>query len=104
MSDMIHRRMKMPWFWFDLWYLMFKEGREHRRGLKRLHTFTNNVIAERVSDMKAKEDWTSAGTGCEPSKSKRKAFLDLLLSVTDEDGNRLSHEDIREEVDTFMFE
>lgn len=43
MSDMIYRRMKMPWFWFDLWYLLFKEGREHRRGLKRLHTFTNNV-------------------------------------------------------------
>lgn len=102
MSDMIHRRMKMPWFWPDLWYLMFKEGREHRRGLKRLHTFTNNVIAERVNDMKAEEDCASAGTGY--SKSRRKAFLDLLLSVTDEDGNRLSHKDIREEVDTFMFE
>lgn len=103
MSDMIYRRMKMPWFWFDLWYLLFKEGREHRRGLKCLHTFTKNVIAERVDAMKAEEDG-SASRGPGPSKRKRKAFLDLLLSVSDEDGNRLSQEDIQEEVDTFMFE
>lgn len=104
MSDMIYRRMKMPWFWFDLWYLMFKEGRDHKKGLKSLHTFTNNVIAERVNERKAEQDCTGAGRGPLPSKTKRKAFLDLLLSVTDEEGNKLSHEDIREEVDTFMFE
>lgn len=104
MSDMIYRRMKMPWLWFDFWYPVFKEGRDHKRGLKCLHTFTNNVIAERVKERKAEEDWTDAGRGPIPSKNKRKAFLDLLLSVTDEEGNRLSQEDIREEVDTFMFE
>lgn len=35
---------------------------------------------------------------------KRRAFLDMLLKTTDDTGAVLSHEDIQEEVDTFMFE
>ncbi|XP_062932780.1 cytochrome P450 4V2 [Cynocephalus volans] len=104
MSDMIFRRMKMPWLWLDLWYLMFREGWEHKRDLKILHTFTNNVIAERATKMKTDEEGRGDDRGSVPSKNKRRAFLDLLLSVTDDEGNKLSHEDIREEVDTFMFE
>ena len=34
----------------------------------------------------------------------RRAFLDMLLKTTDDAGCVLSHEDIQEEVDTFMFE
>lgn len=34
----------------------------------------------------------------------RKALLDILLQSTTADGKSLSNEDIREEVDTFMFE
>ncbi|XP_004853106.1 cytochrome P450 4V2 isoform X2 [Heterocephalus glaber] len=104
MSDKIFRRMKMPWLWLDLWYLMFKEGREHKRDLKILHTFTKNVIAERVNEMKTNEESKGTDSGPVFSKKKGKAFLDLLLSVTDDEGNKLSPEDIREEVDTFMFE
>ncbi|XP_005329250.2 cytochrome P450 4V2 isoform X1 [Ictidomys tridecemlineatus] len=100
MSDMVHRRMKMPWLWLDLWYFLFREGWEHKRGLTILHTFTNNVIAERTKKMKEVGECRDAVL----SKTKRKAFLDLLLSVTDDEGNKLSQEDIREEVDTFMFE
>lgn len=35
---------------------------------------------------------------------KRQAFLDMLLKTTYEDGSKMSHRDIQEEVDTFMFE
>ncbi|XP_007946581.1 cytochrome P450 4V2 [Orycteropus afer afer] len=105
MSDLTLRRIKMPWLWFDFWYLMFKEGREHKRSLKILHTFTKNVISERARQMKTDEECRDDyDRDSSPIKNKRKAFLDLLLNATDDEGKKLSHEDIREEVDTFMFE
>ncbi|XP_037382244.1 cytochrome P450 4V2-like isoform X1 [Talpa occidentalis] len=104
MSDTIHRRMKMPWLWLDLLFFMVKEGREHKRSLKILHNFTKNVIAERAREMKRDGESQSNHKGTASSKNKRRAFLDLLLNVTDDQGNKLSHDDIRQEVDTFMFE
>ncbi|XP_072479215.1 cytochrome P450 4V2 isoform X2 [Notamacropus eugenii] len=102
MTDIIFRRIKMPWLWLDLWYLLFKEGREHKRSLKILHDFTDKVIEERAREMKENEAQKDGDMN--PKNTKRQAFLDLLLNTTDEDGNALSHQDIREEVDTFMFE
>ncbi|XP_027591287.1 cytochrome P450 4V2 isoform X1 [Pipra filicauda] len=106
MSDLIQQRQKSPWLWPDLLYMLFKEGREHKRNLKILHNFTDRVIAEKAAELENTKQKNHDNDGnCEESVSKkRKAFLDMLLSATDDEGNKLSYRDIREEVDTFMFE
>ncbi|XP_059541621.1 cytochrome P450 4V2-like isoform X2 [Myotis daubentonii] len=104
MTDLLHRRMKTIWFWHDVLYLLFKDGRDHKRNLKILHNFTTNVINERANEIKRYEERKSDDKGMTLSKRKHKAFLDLLLNVMDDEGNKLSLEAIREEVDTFMFE
>lgn len=128
MSDIITRRQRMPWYWPDFVYNYFGEGREHNRSLKILHSFTESVSVNVISVH------INSGQGCiliacvfflvtqviyeraeyityiesdsesDQGMKKRRAFLDMLLKTTDEDGKKLTHKDIQEEVDTFMFE
>ncbi|NXK29866.1 CP4V2 protein, partial [Piprites chloris] len=106
MSDLIQQRQKSPWLWPDFLYVLFKEGREHKRNLKILHSFTDRVIAEKTAELESTKQKKHGNDGNyeESVSKKRKAFLDMLLSATDDEGNKLSYRDIREEVDTFMFE
>lgn len=57
------------------------------------------MIEERIKNL----SYTKSDGESDQSKKKRQAFLDMLLKTTYEDGNRMSHQDIQEEVDTFMF-
>lgn len=121
MSDIISRRQRTPWFWPDFMYYAFGDGREHDATLKVLHSFTYKVslklhlrdrtsrrvpagpsaqvIAERSENVSHLESDSDSDHG----RRKRQAFLDMLLKTEDEDGNKMSHGDIQEEVDTFMF-
>ncbi|CAL8286246.1 unnamed protein product [Arctogadus glacialis] len=102
MSDIILRRQKAPWFWWDVSYNLFGEGLEHNRRLKTLHEVTSNVIHERADQLRLEEE--DSDSVPENGTRKRRAFLDMLLKTVDEGGNKLTHRDIQEEVDTFMFE
>ncbi|XP_041790073.1 cytochrome P450 4V2 [Chelmon rostratus] len=95
MSDIISRRQRTPWFWPDFVYKCFGEGWEHEKTLKILHSFTYKVIHERAE--------STSDSDSDQGTRKRQAFLDMLLNTTYEDGSRMSHQDIQEEVDTFMF-
>ncbi|XP_054149154.1 cytochrome P450 4V2 [Melozone crissalis] len=106
MGDLIQRRQMSPWLWPDFLYVLFKVGREHNRKLNILHNFTDMVIAEKAEELKntQQKKHDNDGNSEESGSKKRKAFLDMLLNATDDEGKKLSYRDIREEVDTFMFE
>uniref|UniRef100_A0A2M4BKL1 Putative cytochrome p450 4c1 n=2 Tax=Anopheles marajoara TaxID=58244 RepID=A0A2M4BKL1_9DIPT len=88
------------------WYVI-PHAWEQRKLISRLHAFTDAVIQQRrkqLLDSRQTGGTVTFDMNEENLYSKRKeTFLDLLLNVT-VDGQPLSDLDIREEVDTFMFE
>src|SRR5699024_6007223 len=62
-----------------------------KRALKILHGFTTKIINARRNTTQSKIP-------------KKLAFLDLMLKYCDDDGTKFTDSEVREEVDTFMFE
>lgn len=77
---------------------------EQKRALKTLHDFTDKVINERRNAILTNSSDKHNDNVDESIGIKKKmAFLDILLQSSI-NGKPLSNSDIREEVDTFMFE
>ncbi|GLH12599.1 Uncharacterized protein GBIM_17316, partial [Gryllus bimaculatus] len=99
MSELFQKRQLTPWLWRPWLFALSPTGFEQRRVLRQLHGFTTRVIVERQAERRA------AGADSSPKKKRRLlALLDLLLEVAESEPGALSLDDIREEVDTFMFE
>ncbi|XP_068095719.1 cytochrome P450 4B1-like isoform X2 [Hyperolius riggenbachi] len=70
-------------------------GFRFRKACRITHNHTDKVIQQRKVSMKEES---------ELERMKHLDFLDILLCAKDENGQGLSDEDLRAEVDTFMFE
>ncbi|XP_020289584.1 cytochrome P450 4C1-like isoform X2 [Pseudomyrmex gracilis] len=111
MGDFIVHRYVCPWLHLDWMFTLSPTGRKQAKTLKILHGFTEKVIRERklyherTEDRYLKNikiDLSTADVEVIGLRKKRLAMLDLLIAASRE--NNITDLDIREEVDTFMFE
>ncbi|XP_042883730.1 cytochrome P450 4c3-like isoform X4 [Penaeus japonicus] len=102
---LVQHRQARPWLQPDILFKLSGYQKEHDACLKLLHDFSYETIRNRRREFQeSKKSKDQNATEDEAiGKKKRLAFLDLLLEYSD-GVSQLSDEDIREEVDTFMFE
>lgn len=127
MGSKVIKRILRPWLWNSfIYYNLSADGREDKVDLDILHQFTMKVtmasytctalltsdsLKQVIRDRK-KETLAQGNTGEESenktdtftSSRRRLAFLDMLIEQHLKDPSTLSELDMREEVDTFMFE
>lgn len=87
------------------WYWKFTSSSKRFTHLsKRIHSFVDNVIKQKRDVYEKSKSHTDDNVVVDDDVGikKRHAFLDLLLRA-EVDGKPLSDDDIKEEVNTFMF-
>ncbi len=97
-SDLVYccsDRMMNPIYMIDSIYWYTSHGRKTKKMCDFVHEHAENIIAKRKEVLGADESHAT---------KKYLDFLDILLVARDEEGKGLSDLEIRNEVDTFMFE
>ncbi|XP_011165193.2 cytochrome P450 4C1 [Solenopsis invicta] len=105
-SWLIMTRIFRPWYWINWLFYLSPRGKQYKSTLDTLHEFTKQVICKRKAERKLQNDYSepkNENNEFNIGKRKRKAFLDLLLDQNAKDDCPLTDDELRAQVDTFMF-
>lgn len=104
--DLCTKRFLNPFYHIDWIYALTTAGRKTKAACKLVHKHSERVIRERKNALGLSKKALKKDIVFERAAKQRRYldFLDILLTTVDEDGNGLSDLEIRDEVDTFMFE
>ncbi|KAG8226957.1 hypothetical protein J437_LFUL009508 [Ladona fulva] len=104
LGNILYYRATRPWLIMNWLFALTPTAFTQRKCLKVLHSFTDMVIKEKKREyLERRSNKELMTEETKPQKKKIRAFLDLLVELSLEE-NLLTDLEIREEVDTFMFE
>ncbi|XP_077539094.1 cytochrome P450 4c3-like isoform X4 [Haemaphysalis longicornis] len=107
LGELFIQRMMNPLSESEFFFKQTAMGKEYNTCLNTLHSFTRKVIAERKQSLQG-EGYAEPAHDNGPEKQtafkQKRPFLDLLINEHLKNPKSITEEDIREEVDTFMFE
>ncbi|GFS12211.1 cytochrome P450 [Elysia marginata] len=98
LSDIMLKRFFEPWFHNEFLFSLTPSGRKFFKQCDYVHQIAEEIIKERTKELQHQVR--------ESSERSRRCmdFLDTLLTAKDEKGEGLTMREIRDEVDTFLFE
>ena len=106
--EIMSERFFNPFYAFDWFFFLTPYGRRMKAACKIVHAHADMVIKERRQvlglDRGGENVINLQNVVNSTTNSRRLDFLDILLTTVDEDGAGLTDVEIRNEVDTFMFE
>uniref|UniRef100_A0A8D2JIH2 Uncharacterized protein n=1 Tax=Varanus komodoensis TaxID=61221 RepID=A0A8D2JIH2_VARKO len=98
LTYLISKRVRNIFYWNNLMFRCTSAGQRFLEACRLAHQHTEKVIEERKKVFKQEAELEKI------QKKRYLDFLDILLCARDEHGMGLSDDDLRAEVDTFMFE
>ncbi|XP_050425339.1 cytochrome P450 4C1-like [Adelges cooleyi] len=101
-TDVMVKRIFKFWLWNNFIFKISKDGRDFKKSLKILHHFTENVIKEKRERLESVNAIPNEEICF--GKKRVESFLDLLVGMSKNNPEVMTDLDIREEVDTFLFE
>uniref|UniRef100_A0A182MYX7 Cytochrome P450 n=1 Tax=Anopheles dirus TaxID=7168 RepID=A0A182MYX7_9DIPT len=103
LSRLFLERLVRPWMHLDAVWHRSRFAQRYKNALETVHTYSREVIRDRKAALGSVQKKSDTDDGETFGTRKRMAFLDLLLQEN-QTHNIMTDEDVREEVDTFMFE
>ncbi|RUS79317.1 hypothetical protein EGW08_012935, partial [Elysia chlorotica] len=98
LSDIMLARFFQPWFHNDFIFSLTPSGRNFFKQCNYVHQVAETIIKKRQAEL--------SGDDAVPGAKRGRCldFLDILITARDEGGQGLTFSEIRDEVDTFLFE
>ena len=105
-GELVMDRVFKPWLFNDFIYGLTKDSKVFKESLKIMHDFTDDVIKKRKAEIEAKYKGITIVNNNQnfDESKKREPFMDTLIHEHIKNPDNMSLINIREEVDTFMFE